>query len=241
MKEILSPMLRRDIPSEQVESGQLRIFNNYLRNLGITEEDLKNKKILDVGGNSGSFGDVATRFGAQVVSVDSVRPKDWKDVIDGPSKKLFEISAENLNIKDRLGLKEEPEFDFVFSHFSTPYVLVNEGQNKDGNWKDDMSSEDRFGLLYEKTAQSLHNIFLHLKNGGQAIVYPLFLNLDNHEAMAVDFTHGEKRDVREFNLVVHSVLNDLLTSYKDRFEIRMDEVPQKNGINLTRLVATRKK
>lgn len=225
---------------ERLEMAKFQIFNNYMVNLGLNKEDLNRKKILDVGASSGHFGDVAARFGAEVVSVDEIRPKDWKDVVEGPSKKLFEISAENLKIKDRLGLKEEPEFDFVFSHFSTPYVLVNEGQSEDGKWNDGLSSEDRFGFLYEKTMQSLNNILLHLKNGGQAIVYPLFLNLDNHEAMAVDFSHGEKRDVREFNLVVHSVLNDLLTSYKDKFEIRLDEVPEKNGTSLTRLVITRR-
>lgn len=239
MSEIRPPMPRRNVTPEQVEHGQLQTFDKYLKNLGLKAEDLKNKDILDIGGSSGSFGDIAVRFGARVVSVDAARPADWQDIVDGDSKKLFALTAEELDIKDRLGLKQEPQFDYVLSHFSTPYVLVNEGQDKNGLWRDQMSTNKRHQYLYEKISRALQNIFLHLKVGGRAILYPLFLNLDNDEAMAVDFTHGEKRDVREFNQAVHEALNDLYSSYQDQFVLNMEDVPQKNGGVFTRLVIVR--
>jgi len=240
MSEVRPPMQYHSVTPEQVEVSQLQIFYNYLRNLGLSENDLKGKTVLDIGSSSGGFGDVATRFGAQVVSVDAVRPKDWKDVLGGSSKKIFEMSAEELNIKDRLGLEAEPQFDYVVSHFSTPYVLVNNGQDALGRWKDGLSPEERYKRLYEKTSKSIQNIFLHIKAGGRAILYPLFLNLDNDEAMSVDFTHGEKRDVRELNKVVHEVLADMQSTYQENFVINMEEIPQKAGGNFTRLVINRK-
>lgn len=239
MSEVRPSMPQFNMDLEQTEARRLEIFYNYLRNLGLKESDLQGKTILDIGGSNGSFGDIAARYGAQVTSVDAVRPKDWNDVLDGPSKKIYEMPAESLNIKDRLGLEEEPEFDFVLSHFSTPYVLVNEGQDELGRWKDKIAPEVRYKNLYDKTFASIQNIFLHLKAGGQAILYPLFLNLDNHDAMMVDFTHGEKRDVRELNSVVHEVLSVLQSSYQENFSVKMEEVPQKSGVNLVRLVINR--
>lgn len=239
MSEIRPSMPPRDVVPESVEVGRLQVFNNYLKNLGIKELNLKDKKILDIGASSGAFGDVAARFGAQVTSVDAAHPQDWQDILVGSSKKMFEMPAEDLNLKDRLNLEVEPQFDYVLSHFSTPYVLVNEGQDQSGRWKDNSSSEERHKRLYDKTSQAMQNIFLHLKIGGQAILYPLFLNLDDEEAMAVDFTHGEKRDVRELNKVVHEVLNDLQSTYQESFAISMEEVPQKDGKILTRLIINR--
>lgn len=239
MSEIRPSMSPHDVAPDSIEAGRLQIFNNYLDNLGIKQSDLKGKRILDIGASSGAFGDVATRFGAQAVSVDAVRPQDWQDVLVGSSKKLFEMPVEDLNLKDRLSLEIEPQFDYVLSNFSTPYILVNEGQDGKGRWKDSLSSEERHHRLYEKTSKAIQNIFLHLKVGGQAILYPLFLNLDDEDAMAVDFTHGEKRDVRELNKVVHEVLNDLQSTYQESFAISVEEVPQKTGENLTRLIINR--
>lgn len=239
MSEIRPSMPPRDVVPESVEAGRLQVFNNYLKNLGIKESDLKDKKILDIGASSGAFGDMAVRFGAQVTSVDAAHPQGWQDILVGSSKKLFEMPAEDLNLKDRLDLEVEPQFDYVLSNFSTPYVLVNEGQDQSGRWKDSLSSEERHKRLYDKTSKAMQNIFLHLKIGGQAILYPLFLNLDDEEAMAVDFTHGEKRDVRELNKVVHEVLNDLQSTYQESFAISMEEVLQKDGKNLTRLIINR--
>lgn len=239
MSEIRPSMPPHDVAPDSIETGRLQVFNNYLDNLGIKQSDLNGKRILDIGASSGAFGDVATRFGAQVTSVDAARPQDWQDVLVGSSKKLFEMPAEDLNLKDRLGLEIEPQFDYVLSNFSTPYILVNEGQDGSGRWKDGLSSEERHERLHEKISKAMQNIFLHLKVGGQAILYPLFLNLDDEEAMAVDFTHGEKRDVRELNKVIHEVLNDLQSSYQESFALSMEEVPQKTGENLTRLIISR--
>ena len=239
MSEIRPSIPPHDIAPDPVEAGRLQVFNKYLDHLGIKQADLKDKRILDIGASSGAFGDVATRFGAQVISVDAVRPQDWQDVLVGESQKLFEMPVEKLNLKDRLGLDAEPQFDYVLSHFSTPYVLVNEGQDAVGRWKDNLSSEERHKRLYEKVSKAMQNIFLHLKVGGQAILYPLFLNLDDEEAMAVDFTHGEKRDVRELNKVVHEVLDDLQTSYQENFALSLEKLPQSGDENLTRLIINR--
>lgn len=241
MNESHPPMIRRNVTREQVENGQLRIFNSYMRNLGLKEDDLKGKSLLDVGASSGGFGDVAVRFGAVVVSVDSSRPEGWQDVVKGDSKKLFEVSAEKLVLKDKLGLNQEPQFDMVFSHYSTPYILVNNGQDAAGRWKEQKPLEELNKYLYDHSFSSLENIFLHLKSGGKAIVYPLFLDLDNTEAVHVDFGNGEHRNVLEFNTIIHNVLNDLKNKYQNHFDLRLEKVPQpKEGYDLTRLVVLRR-
>ncbi len=229
------------VTPEQVENGQMRTFGNYMKNLALTEAELKGKSILDVGANSANFGDVAARFGASVVSVDASRPEGWQDVLEGESKKLFAVAAENLVLKDRLGLAQESQFDMVLSHYSTPYVLVNDGQDSTGRWKEQKSPEELVRYLYDHSFQSLENIFLHIKAGGKAVVYPLFLDLDSTEAVHVDFGNGEHRNVAQFNSIIHSVLNNLRSKYQDHFDLHLEKVPQaKEGYDLTRLVIMRR-
>jgi len=93
--------------------------------------------------------------------------------------------------------------------------------------------------MIKRVKDDLSNIVNHLAIGGQAILFPLFLHLDSEEAMSVDFTHGEKRDVREFNEVVHQVLREFYDTYRDKFDIKLEIVPQKDGVNFTRLLVTR--
>lgn len=241
MNKLRPPIIRGEVTPDQMENAQLRTFGNYMRNLGLKEDELKGKSILDVGASGGAFGDVAIRFGAKVVSVDSARPEGWEDVMQGDSKKLFGISAEKLVLKDKLALEQEPEFDLVLSHYSAPYVLVNEGQDSNGRWKESRRPEELFKYLYEHSFSSLENILLHIRIQGKALVYPLFLDLDNSEAVHVDFGNGEYRNVLQFNTIIHSVLNDLAKKYSNQFDFNFDKVSQpKLGYDLTRLVIARR-
>lgn len=224
---------------EQAEASKLRTFHNYLKNLDIKPEDLKNKDILDVGASSGAFGDIAVRFGARVISIDEAKPKYDEDVLVGDSKKLFSLSAEDMQLAERLGQSQEPKFDLIFSHYSTPYVFVNDLQDKTGKWKTKSSPSDWRLEMAARVHTALENICKHLKIKGKAVLYPLFLHLDNEEEIAVDFGNGEKRDVREFNAVVHEILRDLSYEYEKKIDFNIEPVSQKDGSVLTRLTFNR--
>ncbi len=242
-----SPGILFDVPNqrkatpEQTEASNLQAFHNYLRNLNIRPEELSGKNILDVGASTGGFGDIAARYyGAKVISIDEMCPGNMADVLDGDSKKLFNLPAENMNLAERLNVQDEPKFDFIVSNYSTPYVFVNNEQDRRGKWK---SKKTPFEWRLEMTTRihsALENIYKHLKLGGKAILYPLFLDLEEDEQMSVDFGNDEKRDVREFNGVIHEILEDIKNEHGDNVDIEFEKVPQKDGTNFTRLIINRK-
>lgn len=225
---------------EQIETSNLRTFYNYLKNLNLTEKEINGLNILDVGASLGGFGDVAAKFGAHVISIDESRPANAGDIIEGDSKKLFQLSAEKMNLAERLNLKEEPKFDLVVSHFSTPYVFVNTEQDRRGKWKSNKTPIEWRLEMETRIYASLENIYKHLKPGGKAILYPLFLNLGLEEQSAVDFGNGEKRDVREFNRVIHEIINNMYKQFAPEFDLTFEPVPQKDGSDYTRLTIYRR-
>ncbi|EKD43629.1 MAG: hypothetical protein ACD_72C00196G0002 [uncultured bacterium] len=145
-----------------------------------------------------------------------------------------------MNLADRLGIPDEPKFDLIISNYSTPYVFVNDEQDRRGNWKTKKTPLEWRLEMSTRIHSSLDNIFKHLKLGGRAILYPLFLNLDRDEQISVDFGNGEKRDVREFNGIIHEILKYLANEHGQELDLRLEPVLQKDGTNFTRLVMHRK-
>lgn len=54
------------------EQPKEQVFQRYLDRLGLTIEEIRGKKILDVGAGSGGFAAMAEQYGAQVTSVDLI-------------------------------------------------------------------------------------------------------------------------------------------------------------------------
>lgn len=221
------------------EMAAKELYNRNLAHFGLKPTDIKEKTILDVGASTGIFGDLAARDGAEVVSIDIERPQNLEDIKEGSSKKIFGIDVEAMNIAKSLGLNNEPEFDFVLSHYSVPYTFVNDLQDSGGKWKTELTADQWHVELRKKIFRVLESIFNHLKINGKGIVYPLFLDMDSHDLNTLSWK-GQKRDLREFNTAVHEALYDLQRKYEFQFNIQMENVPVAGeSYNFTRLVINR--
>lgn len=171
----------------------------YLYNAGLSLDDLVGKDVLDVGaGAFAFFGDGIRqleeggfKLKCKVVSVDSGKFSDSKDISQGENKKIAETEFENLKLKEK--------FDYVFSNFSTPYSIYNTGQSEAGEWL----SADAGQNLDKKIGAVLKSTLAHLKKDGKAVFYPIYEG-------EVDFGKGGKRNFGD--------LKNIITKELDRFK-----------------------
>jgi len=164
---------------ETSKEGRKETFERYARCLGFTKSQLYNKEILDVGASSAGFADYTREAGipCRVDSIDSAELMSISGVEQGNNRKFPKTAFEDLDLKE-FGLDEEPQYDLIFSSSSTPYTLVNEAYDAEGNFKE----KDKAAWL-EKIRTSIQKVIAstasHLKPGKKeepsvAVFFPVY-------------------------------------------------------------------
>lgn len=106
-----------NFPETESADSDIEARANYiLGRLGLSWEDLKGKRILDVGAGSAEFGAAARTKGVDVVSLD----RQLGDS-DGPP---YQKQGYVVGTADRLPFADE-SFDMVLSHASVPLLASN--------------------------------------------------------------------------------------------------------------------
>ncbi|MDP1689041.1 MAG: class I SAM-dependent methyltransferase [bacterium] len=98
-----------EIPEGEIEPALEEEATSDLKDLGLSWEQLKGKKVLDIGAGPGVIAEVAKKKGIEVVSLD-MNPEMWKN----EGKQIFDVpyvkaDAEKLPFIDN-------SFDVVISH-----------------------------------------------------------------------------------------------------------------------------
>lgn len=98
-----------ETPEGEIEPDLEVEATSDLKDLGLSWEQLKGKKVLDIGAGPGVIAEVAKKKGIEVVSLD-MNPEMWKS----EGKQIFDVpyvkaDAEKLPFQDK-------SFDFVISH-----------------------------------------------------------------------------------------------------------------------------
>ena len=190
-------------------------FEEYLHVLGLSLDELQHKKILDVGAFRSQFADHLLEIGAdtEVISIDS-RDIPPSDVSQGKNKKISRIDFMSLNLKDRLQLSEEPQFDLVLAKNSTPMMLDYQKNGARRELLRNMNEKEITDFAFTEMSQVIDSAVNHLKVGGTAIFYPIF------DAKIVEY-YDDKRDFRDWRLALDKKLNQLPT---DKYQIEIEKV-----------------
>lgn len=217
-----------------------RVFKAYFENLGLRGEDFADGKIiLDAG--AGRFANFADRirqmnFGCRVISLDTREFADMSsDGID--QKKNLKIGGtdfESLDLKEKLGLKQEPQFDLILSHSSAPYTIANEEEHvfidEQGVMRENLE------LLQNKVRATVESTLKHLKPGGRAVFYPVF------KSEVVDFgiKNGGRKDFRAWRKALETALQESVQATEGEHTFYFEDVKTENKHVYQRLIIIRK-
>ncbi|MFA5128476.1 MAG: hypothetical protein WC445_00765 [Patescibacteria group bacterium] len=226
--------------AERRQAERERVFKSYVKNLGLKEEDFAvGKIILDVGaGRFANFADKTRQMnlGCQVVSLDRGEFADTSfDGIDQKQNlKIGGTDFENLNLKEKLGLKQEPQFDLIVSHSSAPYTIANE---EDQVFIDERGvARENLELLRQKVGATVESALRHLKPGGRAVFYPVF------KSEVVDFgnKNGGRRDFRAWRKALETALKELIQAADNDYIFYFEDIKTENKHIYQRLTIIRK-
>lgn len=114
---------REIVRSQKDKNDTERSAEIYLADLGLHWDDLRGKRILDIGAGGAEFATAAERRGVEVVSLDSADASAWeKQLIKIAKGTLFVIGkAELLPFADQ-------SFDMVISHAAPPIIMTESKQ-----------------------------------------------------------------------------------------------------------------
>lgn len=226
--------------AKQRQAERERVFKAYVLNLGLKEEDFMDGKIiLDVG--AGRFARFADRtrqmnLGCRIVSLDTREFDDTSsDGID--QKKNLKIGGtdfENLDLKKKFSLKQEPQFDLILSHSSAPYTIAN---GEEHVFIDEQGvMRENLELLRNKVRATIESTFRHLKPGGRAVFYPVF------KSEVVDFgvKNGGRKNFRAWRKALETALEESVRATEGEYTFYFEDVKTENKHVYQRLVIIRK-
>lgn len=228
-----SPAVSKERLAEIRQRERERVYQSYLDSLGLTEEDLVGKSILDAGaGSLAAFGDRTRQLGipCTVVSVDQGNFVDT-EIPQGANKKIGGTPFEHLQLQDALGMEAEPQFDLIVSHNSTLYALVNDEQDNEGNWTIPGGMEAARVMMREKIQATIESTVEHLKTGGRAISFPIF------EAGRIYFPDaGGNRDFNEWRHILDEEIAGMIQRTKGAFTASVENGGRVNDHTCQRLI-----
>lgn len=231
-----SPVVPQEQLAEIRQRERERVYQSYLRSFGLIEEDLAGTSILDAGaGSLAAFADRTRQLGipCTVVSIDRGNFIDT-EIPQGVNKKIGGIAFENMQLKDALGMEEEPQFDLILSRNSMPYALVNDGQDSEGRWTISGGKEAARAMMREKIKATIESTVAHLKAQGRGIFFPIF------EAGRIYFPNaGGNRDFSEWRHILDEELERVVARSKKTLTASIENGPKENGHSYQRLILRR--
>jgi len=217
---------------DRLDTKEIRkreIFERYLTHLGLSEQEIRGATIMDIGASTGAFADVAMDRGAKmVVSIEATRPGNRSDQTKGGNIKLFDTSAEDENLEEKLAGTdaEDKDFDYILAHASFLYTDFVENQDVSGKW----TKEIDFLGLQQKAIQVLcYHLGKLKKDGGKMIIFPYF------PSQAILNFKGNIKDVSEYNHLIYVAIQQALTDYP-KLKFHIEEVKNEGGVKYYRII-----
>ena len=158
MEEQEQIKIRQDAEDESMQTD--RDAEEYLLHFNLNPEDLKGKKILDLGSSTfENFADYANQQGAEVFSVNPrLRYKHYRTNLQTTERNHGKVIAARAQ---QIPFANE-SFDLVLSHWCIP------------NWMPKQNGE----IIEEEAEIILQEICRVAKHGGKIIFYPIRFNPD---------------------------------------------------------------
>lgn len=227
---------------EARDQERKRVFNEYWKKLGLSERDIRDARILDVGaGPLAAFGDELQRvakekgFNCWVISIDKKPFMDVrKDGVDYDKNfRISGISFENMELKSKIETPEEPQFDIIVAMKSVPIMFAKRGESLDKNWTKEELDEVRKNII-----DFINSVKSHLKINGRAIFYPIVKG-----EVFVDENTGKARDFSRWRKILEEELERLIGHDENgQFKFFFQEVDKPDGIHIhDRLIIERKR
>jgi hypothetical protein len=220
--------------AENRRAERKRVFEDYVSHFGLGEAELMSgKNILDVGaGKLAAFADYTRQMNmnCRVVSLDTEKFIDVSsDGIDqGNNLKIGETDFGSLDLKKKLGLRQEPQFDIILSHRSAPYMIGRERERIDGR----ETSRENAELIRNEMAAVIRSTLEHLKKGGRAIFYPI------NKSEIVE-GGGRRRDFRAWRKILEETL-EMLVREEEGYVFWLEDTKPERGVAYQRLTIMRK-
>lgn len=220
--------------AENCRAERKRVFEDYVSHFGLREDELmKGKTILDVGaGKLAAFADYTRQMNmnCRVISLDTEKFIDVSsDGIDqGNNLKIGETDFGSLDLKKKLGLRQEPQFDIILSHRSAPYMIGSERERIDGR----ETSRENLELIRNEMAAVIQSALKHLKKRGRAIFYPI-------SKSEVIEAGGRRRDFRAWRKILEETLQTFVRQ-EDGYVFWFEDTKLERGIAYQRLTIMRK-
>jgi SAM-dependent methyltransferase len=233
------------------QEGREQTFRRYVEKLDLKESDFApDKEILDVGSGNASFADrVAERgFGCRVVSIDrekffgqaEIEKYKIKPIPQGGNLKIGNVDFENPELKEKLGLKEEPQFDLILSFSGPPHSIITWDVDfaKIGSqkWQEDSS------LLQRKIKNIIGSTFTHLKAGGRAVFWPIYKSevVDWPLYRGRTLESNGRKDFRLWRKILEEELWQLTEKENGKYIYYFQDTKQEGEHTVQRLVIKRK-
>jgi ubiquinone/menaquinone biosynthesis C-methylase UbiE len=142
LNKLRRPSMRAE--KKQVSEDAVRT-NHYLNNLGLSLEQLKGKRILDIGAGSGAFVRSAIEAGADAVALDS----EQFEGINENSTPFVLADAADMPFSNE-------DFDYVISHDAVPHMSMY-----------DSPSEEQVIEEHERRSRQIKEMIRVVKSGGE--------------------------------------------------------------------------
>jgi len=232
----------RYLTKEERDKVRQETFDKYWKSLGLSSRDVVDTDILDVGdGPLAAFGDELQKrakergFSCWVVSIDKEPFMDVRgDGVDyNKNFRISGVSFENLELKRKMEMSEEPQFDTIIAMKSVPIMFADRGERPDKKWSEIETNEVR-----NRIVNFINSTKSHLKIGGRAIFYPIFKG-----EVFMDEETGEKRDFSKWRKILEEELGKLIGHDENgQYKYFFQEVDKPDGIHVyERLIIERKR
>ncbi len=231
-----------DYPTKEArDRAREEIFDKYWKKLGLSSRDVVGADILDIGaGPLAAFGDELQKiakekgFNCWVVSVDEKPFMDVRgDRVDYDKNfRISGVSFENLELRRKMEMSEEPQFNTIVSVNSVPIMYAKRGEAPEKKW-----TENEINEVRKKIIGFINSVKIHLKIGGRAIFYPIF------KAEIFKADAGEEADYSKWRQILEEELQKAF-GHDDRGPCKyfFQEVDKPDGIHIhERLIIERKR
>lgn len=235
--------LQKDLPTKELrDRARDEVFEKYWEKLGLSARDIVDAEILDVGaGPLAAFGDALqarakeSGFNCRVVSISKEQFVDVRaDGVD--YDKNFRISGlffENLELKRKMELSEEPQFNTIVAMDSVPLIYA---RGSDVAWQKKWSGE-QIETVSGEIKGAISSAVCHLKRGGRAIFYPIYKG-----TVLLNRDTGETRDFSEWRKILEDELAKAKEESGEAFNYFFQEVDRADKLNINdRLIIEKKK